>query len=123
MSSIVDGGIKTILNLFYLFIYFSQEDFRRTKSTKNVKSIKSTKSLKTTKSTKRKQATFTQTFLMRIKSIKSTKSTKRQTSDFLLLDVFMHIKMLPFFTHKKAHKKHKNANKRIGDFFPLRCVF
>ena len=30
------------------------------------------------------------------------------------------------FTHKKAqkpHKKHKNANKQIGDFCPLRCVF
>ena len=23
----------------------------------------------------------------------------------------------------RAHKKHKNANKRISDFFPLRCFF
>ena len=24
---------------------------------------------------------------------------------------------------RKKHKKHKNANKRISDFFPLRCFF
>ena len=43
ISSIVDEGIKTILNLFTFFL---QEDFTRTKSTKTTKSIKSLKTKK-----------------------------------------------------------------------------
>ena len=49
LSSIVNEGIRAILNFFTFFL---QEDFTRTKSTKRTKTIKNTKI------TKRIQATF-----------------------------------------------------------------
>ena len=113
-SSIVNEGIRAILNLFIYF--FLQEDFTRTKSTK---------------STKRKQATF---FLLdvfirikTIKSIKTTKSTKRQTIDFLPLRCFYaHKNAVSFVSHTKKLKKyknHKDANKQTSDFPHLRCFY
>ena len=55
---------------------------------------------------------------------KNAQNVKRAI--FFFLDVFMRIEIPSFLfhTHKKAqkaHKKHKNANKRISDFLPLRC--
>ena len=115
IRSNINEGIKAVL-------IFKRKDFTRTKSTKSTKRIKSIK---------RKQATFTQTFFTHrksITSIKSTKNTKCQTSHFLFLECFYAHKNAVFFclTHKKAqkaHRKHKNANKRIGDFFPLDVFF
>ena len=91
-SSIVNEGIRALLNLFTFFL---QEDFTCTKSTKSIKS---------TKSTERKQATFLllDVFIY-IKSIKSTKNTKRQTSGFPPLRSFYMHKNVVFFVFVHLH--------------------
>ena len=95
---------------------FSRENFTGTKVQKSTKSIKS------------KQVTFTQMFFTRIKSIKSRQVT------FTQMFFYTHKKHKKHKKHKNvkqatfffldvfyANKKHKSANKQIGDFLPRRC--
>ena len=67
LNSIVNKGIRAILNLCIFF--YKKISHACKKSTKSIKSIK---------------------------IIKSTKSTKLKQTTFLLLDVFMHMKMVSF---------------------------
>ena len=83
VSSIVNEGIKTILNLFYFFL---REDFTRTKKhTKSIKSVKNIKYVKATKNVKSITSIKSVKGTKSVKRVKSVKSTKRQTSDFLPL--------------------------------------
>ena len=70
--------IRTILNLF-IYLFFLQEDFTRTKSIKSIKS---------TKSTKRKQTTFLLLDVFYAHKYKKHKKHKTQTSGFLPLRCF-----------------------------------
>ena len=126
ISNNINEIFRIISSLFYRKTLLAQKSTKKHK-----KAQKSTKKHKKqtsdfhsdvfirTKSIKSKQATFTLMFFTRIKTIKST---KLQTSKFLLL-------LRCFYAHKntvlqtKKDEKHKNANKRIGDFLPLRYFF
>ena len=97
-SSIVNEGIRAILNLFFIFnkkISHAQ----KAQSTKTTKSIKSTKTYKNHK---------------KPKNYKKHKKRKKHKK---------HKKLKNYKKHKKQnkHKNHKDANERTSDFPHLTC--
>ena len=92
VSSIVDKGIRSLLNLF-IIIFFLQKDFTQTK---RIKSIKSTKSTKCKQATlflldvfiRKKMLSFSVSHTKNTKSIKITKTQISEEATFLTLDIF-----------------------------------
>ena len=87
-SSIVNEGIRVVLNLF---IFFFTKRFHRLKKHKKHKKHKNYKKHKNHKKHKKLK--------------KHQKSTKRKQATFFTLDVF--------YAHKK-HKNHETPNKRFS---------